>query len=42
MWEVIKMKKRNVFLALGLSFLLLGTSSAVHAEEVKSQTFYVN
>lgn len=36
------MKKRNVFLALGLSFLLLGTSSAVHAEEVKSQTFYDN
>lgn len=36
------MKKRNVFLALGLSFLLLGTSSAVHAEEVKTQTFYDN
>lgn len=42
MWEVIKMKKRNVFLALGLSFLLLGTNSAVHAEEVKTQTFYDN
>lgn len=36
------MKKRNAFIALGLSFLLLGTSSAVHAEEAKTQTFYDN
>lgn len=36
------MKKRNAFIALGLSFLLLGTSYVVNAEEVNSQTFYDN